>query len=75
MSDPVRIYNTVFLLAAGFLIIEAVFGIMYNMKKPSKGTTLSQAATWIKSLLMIVFAVIIVTFLQSTDTSVSVPRV
>lgn len=68
MSDPVRVYNAVFYAACAFLVIEAVYGIMNEMKK-SQRTTLSQAATWIKSLLMIVLAVVMFAFLQSTDTS------
>lgn len=70
MSDPVQIYNTVFYAGSCFLVIEAVYGIMNEMKK-SQRTTLSQATAWIKSLLMIVLALVMVMFIQSTDTSVS----
>lgn len=71
MIDPGKVNSAVVYAVCAFLVIEAVYGIMNEMKK-SQRSTLSQAATWIKSLLMITFAVILGLFFINTETSVSV---
>jgi hypothetical protein len=72
MSNPSTIYTLIFVTAPIFLIIEAVFSTLNEMKRSDK-TTLSQATAWIKSILMIVLASIMLMLLRSTVTdSVSV---
>lgn len=68
MIDPSDLYNFVFMSAVLFLVIEAVFSIINEIKKPST-TSLSQATTWIRSLLMIVLGVIIFMFLKNSQTT------
>jgi hypothetical protein len=72
MSNPSTIYTLIFVTAPIFLILEAVFATLNEMKRSDK-TTLSQATAWIKSILMIVLASIMLMLLRSTVTdSVSV---
>jgi hypothetical protein len=71
MIDPSDLYNFVFVSAALFFVIEAVFSIIEEIKKPSS-TSLSQATIWIRSLLMIVFAVVLFMFMRSSQTSTNV---
>ena len=63
------LYILVFTSASVFLIVEAVFAILYEFRKKDK-STLSQATVWIRSLLMIMLAVIIMVFIKSTETQV-----
>lgn len=71
MSNPSTIYTLIFVTAPIFLIVEAVFNTLNEMKRSDK-TTLSQATIWIKSILMIVLASIMLLLLRSTVTD-SVP--
>lgn len=68
MLDFGDLYTFVFGAGSAFLIIEAVFSILYEMRRKD-GTTLSQATVWIRSLLMIVLAVVMMFLLKSTQTS------
>lgn len=68
MIDPSDLYNFIFTTASLFLIIEAIFNIISEIKKPSS-TSLSQATVWIRSLLMIVLSVIIFMFVRSSQTT------
>ena len=68
MSNPSTIYTLIFVTAPIFLIIEAVFSTLNEMKRSDK-TTLSQATAWIKSILMIVLASIMLMLLRSTVTN------
>lgn len=68
MSNPSEIYRIVFITACVFLVVEAVFSTLMEMKK-SNSTTLSQATSWIRSILMIVLAVVMFLFLGSTQTT------
>lgn len=68
--DPSYLFNFVFVSTSIFLIIEAVFAIVAEIKKPST-TSLSQATIWIRSLLMIVLSVIILIFMRSSQTTSS----
>ena len=68
MSNPSTIYTLIFVTAPIFLIVEAVFSTLNEMKKTDK-TTLSQATAWIKSILMIVLASIMLMLLRSTVTN------
>ena len=71
MLDPSDLYNFVFTAAALFLIIESIFNIISEIKKPSS-TSLSQATIWIRSLLMIVLGIVIFFFMRSSQTTASV---
>jgi hypothetical protein len=72
MSNPSTIYTLVFVTAPIFLIIEAVYNTLEEMKRTGK-TTVSQATAWIKSIFMIILAGIMLMLLRSTVTdSVSV---
>jgi hypothetical protein len=68
MIDPSDLYGFVFTSASILLIIEAVFAVMGEMKSKSS-TKLSQATVWIRSLLMIVLAIVILVFLRSSQTT------
>lgn len=68
MIDPADLYNFVFTAASLFLIIEAIFNVVSEIKKPSS-TSLSQATIWIRSLLMIVLGVVIFMFVRSSQTT------
>lgn len=70
MSNPAGIYRITFITACVFLVVEAVYSTMDEMKRSQK-TTLSQATSWIRSILMVVLAVIMFLFLGSTVTSTS----
>lgn len=71
MTNPSEIYRIVFITACVFLVVEAVFSTLAEMKK-TKSTTLSQATSWIRSILMIVLAVVMFLFLGSTETTSAV---
>lgn len=68
MSNPSNIYKIIFITACIFLVVEAVFSTLDEMKKP-KSTTLAQATSWIRSIFMIVLAVVMFMLLQSTQTT------
>ncbi len=68
MLDLADIPAFVFGSASAFFIIEAIFGIMDEIKRKD-GSTLSQATTWIRSLLMIVMAIVMLVFIKSTATT------
>ena len=68
MIDPSDLYNFIFISGALFLIIEAVFNVIKEIKNPSS-TTLTQATTWIRSLLMIVLGVVIFLLMRSSQTT------
>lgn len=68
MSNPSEIYRIVFITACVFLVVEAVFATLNEMKN-GKSTTLSQATSWIRSIFMIVLAVVMFLFLGSTETT------
>lgn len=68
MIDPADLYNFIFTAASLFLIIEAIFNVVSEIKKPSS-TSLTQATVWIRSLLMIVLGVIIFMFVRSSQTT------
>lgn len=70
MSNPAGIYRIVFITACVFLVVEAVFSTIEEMKRTQK-TTLSQATAWIRSIFMIILAIIMFLFLGSTVTSTS----
>ena len=67
MSNPSTIYTLIFVTAPIFLIVESVFATLNEMKRSDK-TTLSQATAWIKSILMIVLASVMLMLLRSTVT-------
>jgi hypothetical protein len=67
MIDPADLYSFVFTSASVFLIVESVFNLMSEMKNKSS-TQLSQATTWIRSLLMIVLAIVMFFFVRSSQT-------
>ena len=67
MIDPADLYKFVFTSASIFLIVESVFNIMDEMKNKSS-TQLSQATTWIRSLLMIVLSIVMFFFVRSSQT-------
>lgn len=68
MLDLADIPTFVFASTSVFLIVEAVYGILYETRRKD-GTTLSQATTWIRSLLMIVTAIVISVIVKSTLTT------
>ncbi len=68
MIDPADLYNFIFTSASLFLIIESIFNVISEIKKPSS-TSLTQATVWIRSLLMIVLGVIIFMFVRSSQTT------
>jgi hypothetical protein len=68
MIDPADLYNFIFMSASLFLIIEAIFNVISEIKKPSS-TSLTQATMWIRSLLMIVLGVVIFMFVRSSQTT------
>lgn len=70
MMEPSDLYNFVFISAALFFVIEAIFAVIEEIKKPSS-TSLSQATIWIRSLLMIVLGVTIFIFMRSSQTTAS----
>jgi len=68
MSNPSEIYRIVFISVCVFLVVDAVFATLNEMKR-SGSTTLSQATVWIRSILMVVMAVVMFLFLGSTETT------
>lgn len=69
MPDPVNIQNWIFNSVSVFLIVEGVISVMDAMSDKNK-TTLSQARAWLRSILMVVSAIIIFWLTHSTETSV-----
>ena len=71
MTDPADLYTFVFTSASAFLVIEAIYGVLYSTKKhPTNDSAkqLVQAKTWIRSILMIVLAIIMLFFVKSSQT-------
>ncbi len=68
MSNPSSIYKIILIVACSFLVVEAVFSTMDEMKKQNS-TTVSQATAWIRSIFMIVLATVIMLLLGNTVTT------
>lgn len=68
MLDFADLYTFVFGAGSAFLVVEAVYGIL-NETRRKDGTTLSQATVWIRSLLMIVLAIVMIVLIKSTATT------
>ena len=73
MSDPVSMQKWVFNAVAALLIIEGVVEIVNSIYKKDQ-TTIHQARIWLRSLLMIVSALIIFWLTQSTKVTVRINR-
>lgn len=68
MLDFGDLYTFVFGAGSAFLIVESVYGILGEMRRKD-GTTLSQATVWIRSLLMIVLAIVMMVLIKSSATT------
>lgn len=67
-------YAFTFASVAIFLVVEAVYNILGEVRNESK-TSLSQATVWVRSLLMIVMAMALMYFTYGTYTSIEVVQV
>ena len=74
MSDPLSMRKWIFNSVAALLIIEGVVEIVNAMyKKDQSGV--HQARIWLRSILMIVSAIVIFWLTQVTKVSLNLPRV
>lgn len=69
MPDPINIQNWIFNAVSVFLIVEGVVSVLDSMSDKNK-TTLSQARSWLRSILMVVAAIIIFWLTHSTEVSI-----
>lgn len=74
MPDPVSMTNWIINSIAALLIIEAVIEIVNTMYKKDQ-TTVHQARIWLRSLLMIVSAVILFWINLKSPVSLNLPKV
>lgn len=72
MADPVSIQNWVFNAVSAFLIIEGVISVVNLVYEKDKKTPTQQARIWIRSILMIIAAIVIFWLIHSSETSVRV---
>lgn len=70
MADPVSIQNWVFNAVSAFLVVEGVLSIINVVYDKDKKTGAQQARIWIRSVLMIVAAIIMFWLIHSTETTV-----
>lgn len=70
MADPVSIQNWVFNAVSAFLVVEGVLSIVNVVYDKDKKTGSQQARIWIRSVLMIVAAIIMFWLIHSTETTV-----
>lgn len=73
MSDPISMRKWIFNSVAALLVIEGIVEIVNAVYKKDQ-KTIHQARIWLRSLLMIVSAIIIFWLVQSTKVSLNLPK-